>query len=75
MNDIGMLWSIGASDSGLPIEMNIYCAADHYRTKYQAEPTICFVHPSIAQTDIGSIPGMRVLTSGRLKENQIWLGV
>lgn len=77
---IGMLWF--DNDSGTPLDKKILRAADYYRLKYGAAPSVCFVHPSMLAENEADGPAsacearaIRIRTAAWILPNHYWLGV
>ena len=69
----GMLWM--DADAKRTLEEKILRAASYYRTKYGAEPDVCFVNPaSLAEeeTQVGQVKVQHLRTVLR---DHFWLGV
>ncbi len=73
--DIGMLWF--DDDAKRTLADKVARAAQHYRTKYGAAPTLCFVHPSLLPKENGSAVagGVQLRSSRTVLLNHFWLGV
>ena len=73
--DIGMLWF--DDDAKRTLNDKIARAVDHYRTKYGATPTLCYVHPSLLPKENGAAlaAGVQVRPSRTVMIHHFWLGV
>jgi hypothetical protein len=75
-----MLWFDNDSRAELPVK--IERAAQYYRAKYGKIPNVCFVHPSMLNTEISEnqnktfIRGeIELRTSKSVLPNHFWIGI
>ncbi|MGH2522135.1 MAG: hypothetical protein ACRDH2_06495 [Anaerolineales bacterium] len=78
--EIGMLWY--DADGKRKLDEKVTRAADYYKTKYGAPPTVCYVHPSmlsekpgIAASDRLTVAGVQLRPARSVLANHFWLGV
>jgi hypothetical protein len=73
--DIGMLWY--DDDSRRTLNDKVARAVEHYRTKYGAQPTVCFVNPTLLKEkdapDLAA--GLLLRASRQVMLNHFWIGV
>jgi hypothetical protein len=70
----GMLWY--DTDRTLDLAARLERAANHYRSKYGAQPNLCFLHPSATGADTPSRVGSIELRTDRaVLPGHLWLGV
>ena len=70
--NIGMLWF--DNDTKTDLTTRIQRAADYYRTKYGADPNLCFVHPSMVAAPTEGT-NVEVRTTKSVLPNHFWLGI
>lgn len=74
--DIGMLWY---DDTQRPLGEKITRAVEHYKTKYGAAPTVCFVNPAALKNDpeaaSATAAGVQVRSARHVLVNHFWIGV
>lgn len=75
--DIGMLWY---DDTKRDLDTKVARAVEHYKTKYGATPTVCFVNPDLltakdgqAQPDMAA--GLSLRPARTVLPNHFWIGV
>jgi hypothetical protein len=77
--DIGMLWY--DDDAKRPLDAKVASAAEYYKNKYGAVPTVCYVHPNMLPAERDASTELRVSTGVQLRPmrtvmiNHFWLGV
>lgn len=75
--DIGMLWY---DDTKRDLDTKVARAVEHYKTKYGATPTICFVHPGLLEAKDGQAQpemaaGLSLRPARTVLPNHFWIGV
>lgn len=70
--DWGLFWF--DDTPGRTLAEKIDNATTRYRIKYNLEPTLCYVHPSVA-SDVETVKGIRVVGLKTVQPNHFWLGV
>ena len=70
---IGMLWM--DNDKKTTLAEKIARAADHYRRKYGALPTVCFVHPKMLSSGQSGPYYIALKASKTVPPGHFWLGV
>jgi len=69
----GMLWF--DNDPKVDLQAKINRAADYYRKKYGTAPDLCFVHPSMVNTELPLHKnGIEVCTTKLVLPNHLWIG-
>lgn len=75
--EMGMLWKDDHPHRTLA--QKVARGAEYFRRRYQEEPTVCFVHPSMLPTGSGGglvlAAGLRVLAARNVPAGHLWLGV
>jgi hypothetical protein len=72
--DIGMLWF--DDDGRRSLNDKVARAVEHYRTKYGATPTVCFVHPNMLAKDAPEVAaGVQLRPARTVMMHHFWLGV
>ena len=72
--DIGMLWF--DDDAKRPLNDKVARAVEHYKTKYGAAPTMCFVNPSMLPKDAPELAaGVQLRPARTVLVNHFWVGV
>ena len=72
--DTGMLWF--DDDVKRPLNDKVARAVEHYKAKYGATPTLCFVNPSVLGKDAPEVAGGVQLRPARsVLVNHFWVGV
>lgn len=72
--DIGMLWY--DDDAKRPLAEKVQRATDYYRAKYGAQPTECYVHPSMLPSgQPTTLAGVHLRANRTVIKNHLWLGV
>ncbi len=69
----GLLWY--DSDPNKSLGEKIADAAKHYRDKFGAEPTTCYVHPEQINAKQAKNGKLRVLGAPKLLPNHFWLEI
>ncbi len=69
---VGMLWFDDSSQRDLITKID--CAVRHYKAKYGACPTICYVHPSMLSKRPAVDIGLEIRASNMVLPNHFWLG-
>lgn len=75
--DIGMLWY---DDTKRDLDTKVARAVEHYKTKYGATPTICFVNPGLLAAKDGqarpeTAAGLSLRPARTVLPNHFWIGV
>jgi hypothetical protein len=86
---IGMLWF--DNDLKAELETKVERAADYYRKKYGAAPTVCFVHPSMLtngkaessqpppveekRVQVLQATGIKICPNRSVLPNHLWIGL
>ncbi len=72
--DIGMLWY---DDTKRDLDAKVARAVEHYKTKYGATPTVCFVNPSLlaAKDTPETVAGLALRSARTVLPNHFWIGV
>jgi hypothetical protein len=75
--EMGMLWKDDHPHRTLA--QKVARGAEYFRRRYRAEPTVCFVHPSMLPTGSGGglvlAAGLRVLAARNVPAGHFWLGI
>jgi hypothetical protein len=71
--NIGMLWF--DNDPKTDLSGKIERAASYYRTKYGQSPTVCFVHPSMAEAGSLKAGVIDVKTNKSVLPHHFWIGI
>lgn len=72
--DVGMLWF--DDDAKRPLNDKVARAVEHYKTKYGATPTVCFVNPSMLSKDAPELAaGVQLRPARTVLFNHFWVGV
>ena len=72
--EIGMLWF--DDDGKRTLDEKVTRAAEHYRTKYGAAPTVCFVNPTMLPRNAPELAaGMQLRPARNIMVNHFWIGV
>jgi hypothetical protein len=73
--DTGMLWF--DDDAKRPLSDKVARAVEHYKTKYGATPTVCFVNPSMltAERAPEAAGGVQLRPARMVLVNHFWIGV
>lgn len=71
--DIGMLWY--DDDVRRPIGEKVTRAVEHYKSKYGAVPTVCFVNPATLKDGPDSAGGVQLRSARNVLVNHFWIGV
>ena len=72
--DIGMLWF--DDDTKRPLNDKVARAVEHYKTKYGATPTVCFVNPSMLGKDAPELAaGVQLRPARTVLVHHFWVGV
>jgi hypothetical protein len=72
--DIGMLWY---DDTKRDLDTKVARAVEHYKTKYGAVPTVCFVNPGVlaAKDSPETAAGLSLRPARTVLPNHFWIGV
>ena len=75
--DIGMLWY---DDTKRDLDTKVARAVEHYKTKYGAMPTVCFVNPALLAAKDGQVrpetaAGLSLRPARTVLPNHFWIGV
>lgn len=70
--DTGMLWF---DDSDRPIKTKIKRAVTYYEQKYEKQPNLCVVHPSMLADGEQSVNGIAVKEATAVMPHHYWIGV
>ena len=72
--DIGMLWY---DDTKRDLDAKVARAVEHYKTKYGATPTVCFVNPSLlaAKDSPEMAAGLSLRPARTVLPHHFWIGV
>jgi hypothetical protein len=72
--DIGMLWY---DDTKRDLDAKVAQAVEHYKTKYGATPTVCFVNPALlaAKDAPDTAAGLALRPARTVLPNHFWIGV
>lgn len=69
-----MLWF--DSNASLAVERRVERAANYYREKYGQPPTLCLVHPSVAEAGLPAQVGqVELRTLESVLPHHFWIGV
>jgi hypothetical protein len=68
----GMLWFDNSDQRELSAKIDR--AAQYYRTKYGAWPTLCFINPTMMLNGSTKVEGIEVRTTNSVLPNHFWLG-
>lgn len=68
--NVGMLWT----GSGGDIKTEMRLAINHYRTKFRAQPTICWVNPTDYFEGLEGL-GISINQDPIINTGDLWLGV
>jgi hypothetical protein len=71
--DIGMLWY--DDDRKRPLGEKVARAVEHYRAKYGAVPTVCYVNPVTLRDGAESAAGVQLLKARNVLVDHFWIGV
>jgi hypothetical protein len=72
--EIGMLWF--DNDKKRDLLAKLKRATKYYQDKYGKAPNLCFVHPSMLDTNnLIHQPGVEVRTSSMIQPQHFWIGV
>ncbi|MGH2522558.1 MAG: hypothetical protein ACRDH2_08645 [Anaerolineales bacterium] len=72
--DIGMLWY---DDTKRDLPAKVARAVEHYKMKYGATPTVCFVHPDMLPngSERELVAGVQLRAARAVLKNHFWIGV
>ncbi len=72
--DIGMLWY---DDTQRELNEKVARAVEHYKTKYGATPTVCFVHPDMLppKSNLEIVAGIQLRPARTVLRHHFWVGV
>jgi hypothetical protein len=68
-----MLWF--DDDAKRPLKDKVARAVEHYKTKYGAAPTVCFVNPSMLKDAPEAAGGVQLRPARMVLVNHFWIGV
>ena len=71
--DIGMLWYDG--DTKRQLGEKISRAVAYYRSKYGAQPNVCYVNPSLLANHQPTTVGVQLRPARTVLPDHFWLGV
>jgi hypothetical protein len=71
--DVGMLWF--DDDAKRPLNDKVARAVEHYKTKYGATPTVCFVNPAMLKDAPEAAGGVQLRPARMVLVNHFWIGV
>ena len=71
--NIGMLWF--DNDPKADLYSKISRAADYYQKKYGQVPDLCFVHPTMVNTENNRTGKIEVRTNRSVLPNHFWIGL
>ncbi len=69
---IGMLWFDNSPTDTL--ETKIKRSMAYYRRKYNIDPNLCFVHPTMVSEE-PHVDGITIKTNRSIRPNHFWMGV
>jgi len=70
--EIGMLWF--DNDPKRDFVEKVQKAASYYQQKYQKEPNLCFVHPSMVAKSGCKTNSIVICPSFTIQQNHFWIG-
>lgn len=70
--DTGMLWF---DDSDRTLEMKVQRAATYYQEKYEKQPNLCVVHPSMLPEGEVALDLITVKPATAVMPHHYWIGV
>lgn len=71
--DFGMLWYDG--DTKRQLSEKISRAVAYYRSKYGAQPNVCYVNPSLLTPPQPTAVGIQLRPARTVLPDHFWLGV
>jgi hypothetical protein len=72
--DIGMLWY--DDDNKRPLGEKVARAVEHYKTKYGAVPTVCYVNPvTLKDGSPEQSAGVQIRKARNVLADHFWIGV
>lgn len=71
--DIGMLWY--DDDNKRPLGEKVARAVEHYKAKYGAVPTVCYVNPSTLKEGPETSAGVQIRTARNVLVDHFWIGM
>ncbi len=72
--DIGMLWY--DDDHKRPIGEKVARAVEHYKTKYGAVPTVCYVNPAtLKEGSPETSAGVQIRKARNVLADHFWIGM
>ncbi len=71
--DIGMLWF--DNDPKTDLQSKVMRAAAYYAVKYGQAADLCFVHPSMINSEKADAGEVSVRTHASVLPNHFWIGV
>jgi hypothetical protein len=70
--DIGMLWY---DDTKRPLDEKVTRAVEHYKAKYGAVPTVCYVNPITLKDGPETAAGVALRKARNVLVDHFWIGV
>jgi hypothetical protein len=70
---VGMLWF--DNDKARTLEEKVERAADYYKQKYGASPSVCYVHPTTLEEVDFKANGVELRTAPTVQPNHFWIGI
>jgi hypothetical protein len=70
--DTGMLWF---DDSDRPFKSKLKRAVTYYQQKYEKQPNLCVVHPSMLADGELSVDGIAVKEANAVMPHHYWIGI
>ena len=70
---VGMLWF--DDNPKLSLKVKIEKAASYYRQKYQREPNLCLLHPSMLENEKPEFERMTVRSYRPVLPGHFWIGI
>ena len=72
--DIGMLWY--DDDNKRPLSEKVARAVEHYKTKYGAVPTVCYVNPAtLKEGGPETSAGVQIRKARNVLADHFWIGM
>ena len=71
--EIGMLWYDG--DAHRALGDKVGRAVEHYKTKYGAVPTVCYINPATFKDGPEMAAGVQLRTARNVLVDHFWIGV
>ena len=70
---IGMMWF--DNNPNLSLKNKIEKAVSYYRQKYQREPNLCLIHPSMIEKDKPEFDRMTIRSYRPVLPGHLWIGI